>query len=311
MRKKAMWRDNRSNAVIVGTTWRYTEVTNSHLASGRFISELDEELFNHVAILGAEARKELFAFRNPLGESINIGGKWYQVVGTMEPITIEKGGMVNVRDVNKDIYIPLATGINDYTTVSFSQEQGSMEMIQIELDEVYFRLDSADFVEYGSATIQNYMSRNHPLGDFTIEVPKALLAQKEQQQKVFDIVMLSIASISLLVGGIGIMNIMMATVTERTREIGTRRAVGAQKADILFQFLFETVLLAAVGGIIGVGLGAAGSWAIVTYAEWVAVVTWPSVVLSFGISALVGIVFGMYPAVKAANLSPIQALRYE
>jgi ABC-type antimicrobial peptide transport system permease subunit len=107
------------------------------------------------------------------------------------------------------------------------------------------------------------------------------------------------------------MNIMLATVTERTREIGTRRAVGAQRTDILFQFLFETVLLAATGGIIGVGIGAGGSWVIVNFAGWQAVVTWPSVVLSFGISAIVGIIFGMYPAVKAANLSPIQALRYE
>mgnify|MGYP002348872110 CR=1 FL=1 len=172
-------------------------------------------------------------------------------------------------------------------------------------------MDSSDFVEYGAAMIENFLKKNHPRLDFTIVVPKALLAKREQEQRIFDIVMVSIASISLLVGGIGIMNIMLATVTERTREIGTRRAVGAQRTDILFQFLFETVLLAATGGIIGVGIGAGGSWMIVHLAGWQAVVTWPSVVLSFGISALVGIIFGMYPAVKAANLSPIQALRYE
>jgi len=142
-------------------------------------------------------------------------------------------------------------------------------------------------------------------------VPIELLAQSERTARTFDIIMVSIASISLLVGGIGIMNIMLATVTERTREIGTRRAVGAQKIDILLQFLFETVMLAFTGGMIGVFLGVVGAWAIAEYSQWKVIVTWQSIVLSFGISGIVGIIFGTYPAIKAANLSPIEALRYE
>ncbi|MFA4987923.1 MAG: FtsX-like permease family protein, partial [Candidatus Brocadiia bacterium] len=153
--------------------------------------------------------------------------------------------------------------------------------------------------------------RGHPNQDFAMLVPIELLAQSERTARTFDIIMVSIASISLLVGGIGIMNIMLATVTERTREIGTRRAVGAQKIDILLQFLFETVMLAFTGGMIGVFLGVVGAWAIAEYSQWKVIVTWQSIVLSFGISGIVGIIFGTYPAIKAANLSPIEALRYE
>ena len=311
MRKKVFNGALKANSPVVATTWRYTEVTSSQVGQGRFISQLDETLGNRVAVLGHQVRRVLFQYRNPIGEMVNIGGKWYEVVGLMEEKTADTGGMVNVRNVNNDVYIPLDTAISDFGYVSFSSEEGSSEMIDLQLDEVYFRMESADYVEYAAATIQNYLKRNHPRLDFELVVPKELLAQKEKQQRLFDIVMVSIASISLLVGGIGIMNIMLATVTERTREIGTRRAVGAQKMDILLQFLFETVMLAVIGGLIGVILGVLGSWMITKYAEMHAVVTWESVALSFGISAMTGIVFGMYPAIKAANLSPIDALRYD
>ncbi len=311
LRQKVFWQDRSADSHVMGTSASYIDVTNHHVMRGRFITPLDEKLLNRVCVLGADARKQLFSYRNPIGEKIRVGNKWYEVVGLMEPKTVETGGMIEVRDVNKDIYVPLATALADFGTVSASAEIGSMEMIEVELDEIYFRMESSDYVEYAAALIKNYLNRNHPLHDFEVVVPKELLAQSEKQQEIFDIVMVSIASISLLVGGIGIMNIMLATVTERTREIGTRRAVGAQKADILMQFLFETVILAVTGGFIGVLLGAAGAWAIVQFAGWKAIVTWFSIVLSFSISALVGIVFGMYPAIKAANLSPIEALRYE
>ncbi|MDZ7816764.1 MAG: ABC transporter permease [Planctomycetota bacterium] len=311
VRQKVRKSDQRSNATPMATTWRYTEVTNSRVIKGRFITDLDEKLHNRVAVLGANAKKELFAFRDPLNELIQIGDKWYEVIGVMEEKTAATGGMVSVRDVNKDVYLPLQTAIKDFGFYSFSSEEGSMEMVNIELDEMYFRIDEADHVESASAIIDNYLTRNHPRLDFEIVVPKELLAQQEQQQRIYDIVLVSIASISLLVGGIGIMNIMLATVTERTREIGTRRAVGAQKLDILMQFLFETVLLAISGGLIGVFIGMGGAWAITQYADMKALVTWYSVLLSFGISVMIGLVFGMYPAIKAANLSPIDALRYE
>ncbi len=311
VRQRAFYKDRKLDSGVMATTETYTEVTGTRIERGRFITALDNELLNRICVIGATARRELFSYRNPLGERIQIGSKWYEVVGLMEQKSVATGGMVNVRDVNKDIYIPLQTALVDFGTVTPENEIGSNQMVDVELDEIYLRFESADYIEYANAAVTNYLTRQHPLKDFEIEVPKELLKQAEEAQRIFDIVMVSIASISLLVGGIGIMNIMLASVTERTREIGIRRAVGAQRSDILMQFLFETVLLAVVGGLLGVIIGAGGAWAIVHFAKWKAIVTWYSVLLSFGISALVGVIFGMYPAMKAAKLSVIEALRYE
>jgi putative ABC transport system permease protein len=301
---EVLFGNKESTGRVIGTDDAYEWVTNFHPHDGRFISAMDVQDAKRVCVIGSEIRQELFGYRNPIGQRIKIGGTWFTVIGVMEPKTVKEGkaSVIKLRNINKDIYIPITTALKRFT----DEDRPNF------IEEIAVRVNNEAQVLVTSEIIKRLLNRTHNgVKDYEIIIPAELLAQSQKTQRVFNIVMGSIAAISLLVGGIGIMNIMLASVTERTKEIGTRRALGATERDILGQFLNETVLISVTGGVIGIILGTVMAKAINLFAGWDTVISIYSVVISFGISALVGIVFGIYPARQAAKMDPIAALRFE
>ena len=293
-----------STGRVIGTDESYEWVANFQPAEGRFITSQDVQEAKKVCVIGAEIRSELFGYRHPIGRRIRIGDTWFMVVGVMESKTVKEGkaSLIKLRNINKDIYIPITTAMKRYT----DEERPNF------VEEIAIQVESEEQVVPTSEVIKRVLNRtHHGVKDYEIIIPAELMAQSQKTQRVFNIVMGSIAAISLLVGGIGIMNISLASVTERTKEIGPRRALGATEQDILGQFLNETVMISATGGLIGIILGAVMARAINLFAGWDTVISFYSVMISFGISALVGVVFGIYPARKAAKMDPIAALRFE
>jgi macrolide transport system ATP-binding/permease protein len=290
-------------ARIVGTTPDYQHTGNLRLQQGRFLTAIDEADMQRVCILGADIRQELFAFQNPVGKMVKIRNDWFRVIGTLEnkgtnPKTISS---IHIENANKDLYIPLST------SAMFAPPKETDN-----IQEIVIRVDKTEHVNEVAKLIRAVLTRvHHGVEDYEVLVPLELLKQSQQTQNVFNLVMGCIAGISLLVGGIGIMNIMLATVTERTKEIGIRRAIGASRRMILWQFLIETVLLTFVGGCLGIMLGIGGAYLISLFAQWRTIISVQTIVLAFSISALIGIVFGLYPASQGANMDPIAALRYE
>jgi len=311
---------------IVGTVPGYDTITRSEVQSGRFLNETDLRLSRSVCVLGAAAKRDLFGFEYPIGRMVRVSKRPFRVVGLMRPKEIgDAKAFSALRDLNSDIYIPISTSLVDFQISS----QQAIPADFVKLRQISWRLRNRHStgnrpisevilqVEDENATVataevaRSVLNRLHKgIRDYEIMIPAELLKQQQQTQRIFSIVMGAIASISLLVGGIGIMNIMLATVTQRTREIGVRRCVGATRWDIVRQFMLEAVVITCFGGLIGVALGIGGAKAISTYAGWRTVVSTQAVVLSFGVSALVGVVFGLYPAVRAALVDPIEALRY-
>jgi putative ABC transport system permease protein len=297
-------KDQKSAGRVIGTTPEYEQVVNDYPGKGRFISALDLRDANKICILGAEIAADLFKIQNPLGEKVKIENTYYTVVGIMQNKKVKdgKGTVIEVRNLNRDIYIPV-------TTV-FHRMFGSE--LYDQLTEITVKMKESKWVIPASRVIDRLMLRSHSrVKDYEMIIPDELLARAQQTQRIFNMVMGTIAAISLLVGGIGIMNIMLATVTERVREIGVRRAVGASQRDIMFQFLNETVVISVSGGLLGILLGMAMAQGITWYADWDTVISLLGVAVAFGISAMVGIVFGLYPARKAAQMDPIEALRTE
>jgi putative ABC transport system permease protein len=296
--------DRQSSGRVIGTDVDYAEVTNFRPSEGRFLAAMDEREAKQVCVIGADVQHELFGQGNAINRRIRIEDSWFTVVGVMQQKRVRKGGtnVIAVRDINKDVYIPIGTALKRFT------DADRPDMV----DEIAVRVANEDQVLPMSDVLKRLLSRtHHSAKDYEIVIPAELLAQSQRTQRLFNVVMGSIAAISLLVGGIGIMNIMLASVTERTREIGIRRAVGATRNDVLSQFLNETVLVSVAGGLMGIVLGVIMAKAINLFAGWETVISLAGVLLSFGISAGVGIVFGLYPARKAAELDPIDALRYE
>jgi putative ABC transport system permease protein len=310
---------------VVGTTAGYDEVTRSEMATGRFLSDEDVARHISVCVLGATAKRELFGFDDPIGKTVRAGKRIFRVVGLMAPKEVSSGkAFSSLRDMNLDIYIPITVSITDYQLYSQQAMPTTMSaIIQIfrklmkqqneynaQLTEVIVQVESEAATLPTESLVRATLNRLHGgIRDYEIVVPAELIKQSQQTQKIFNIVMAAIASISLLVGGIGIMNIMLATVTQRTREIGIRRCIGATQWDIIRQFMLEALVITCVGGLIGVALGIAGARAISEFANWRTVVSMQAVALSFGVSALVGVVFGLYPAIRAASVDPIEALR--
>jgi len=289
---------------VVATTDAYAGVTDFHAAQGRFLSALDLSQSKRVAVIGSELRTELFGFRNPIGEKIRVGDGFFTVVGEMESKSIRKGrtSVIKLRNLNRDVYIPLTTASG-----RFPAEDGTAPV-----DEIAIQVAEAGQVTTTAGIVRRLLARNHhDVEDFEVVVPAELLAQAQQTQRVFNVVMGSIAAISLLVGGIGIMNVMLTTVMERTREIGIRRALGATQRTIQLQFLIETVLISVSGGVLGVALGAALARAINLFAGWDTLISLRGTLAAFLVSVLVGIAFGLYPARRAARMDPIAALRTE
>lgn len=294
---------------VLGTEPAFAAVLNFRVKEGRFLTQLDLDDHANVAVITQGARRELFPLEDPMNKWLKIGDTLFQVVGVMQPRS--EGAATIAADLNRDIYIPLATALDAYGTLSIRRQSGSREATQLELDELIIETADKKYVAEVAKVISAILEKTHEKQDYVEKVPLDLLMQAQQQERIWNIVMGSIAGVSLLVGGIGIMNIMLASVTERTREIGVRRALGAKRLDIIVQFLIETVVLSLVGGLTGIFLGAMGARVVTLYAQYETIVTLFSIILSFGISAAVGVIFGLYPAWKAAYMDPIEALRHE
>jgi putative ABC transport system permease protein len=297
---------------VLATLPEYLSATGRLMLSGRFISERDLRGISNVIVLGDEIARRLFPFNNPLGEQVKVGAEYFEVVGIVAPRPrygddAAKAG----EDVTGEAFVPLSTGLKWYGELTVKRRAGSMEMEQIELHELILQVETPEEVPMVAAAAREMLTRFHEQDDYEVVVPLELLARAEATKRIFNIVLGSIAGISLLVGGIGIMNVMLATVTERTREIGIRRALGAKRRHIVSQFLVETVVLSVGGGAMGVLLGLLIPIAVEHFADMRTIVTPAAPLLAFGISAGIGVLFGLYPAWRAAHMDPVDALRHE
>ena len=297
---------------VHGVSWRHAGLSNLEVAEGRLLDPLDERTHAQVAVIGPGVRRDLFGYGPAVGKLVKVDDVWLEVVGVLAaegPEGTDAGGAgastaegVPVGSVVREIYLPVTTADRKFQRSPLTSP----------LDEIVIRLkDGASGTETASL-VRDLLDRLHGgVEDYEVVVPEALLAQSRRTQRLFNVVMGAIAGISLLVGGIGIMNIMLATVLERTREIGVRRAVGAKSSDIRFQFIIESFAISLIGGLAGIAAGLLLAWIVGAYAGWETIVTGLSIVISTGVAMAVGLASGIYPAARAAALDPIEALRYE
>jgi putative ABC transport system permease protein len=300
---------------VWGTEPQHLRMSQVEIKQGRFLTETDGKYSDNVCVLTDSISRALFPAENPIGGTIELNNRdVFEVVGVLQETgTVDArapGGDVVGEALDANIYIPLQTAHSRLGIKFLERRAGGYSRERVELHEIVAEIDDIENVEISKKSIVAVLESSHKKKDYEIIVPLELLRQAEQTKRIFNIVLGSIAGISLIVGGIGIMNIMLATVTERTREIGIRRALGARKQQIVTQFLVETVVLSITGGVIGVALGVLLPFAVEHFSEMKTIVTLPSVLLAFLISALVGVVFGVYPARRASDLDPIQALRH-
>jgi putative ABC transport system permease protein len=291
---------------VMGVEPSYQKIAGLHLLSGRFFDQGDEDHGAPVCVLGAAAKWSLFGSSNPLDQYVKVNEQWFRVIGVVSPQLSSQGdsAVTGGVDVNNNMYIPL--------TSAFLRLEDSYSNVRDEIDGIYLNLgDGVNMPEAAQVVRAILDSSHHGADDFSIVVPAELLAEQKRTEQLFNTVMVAIASISLLVGGIGIMNIMLASILERTREIGLRRAVGARQSDIVRQFVVEATMISFAGGTIGVVFGFVISRLIAWLAGWSTIVTFSSIALAFLVSISVGLVFGIYPATKAARLDPVEAIRYE
>jgi putative ABC transport system permease protein len=313
-RKDVRYLDRKLDARVVGVTPGYPEMNGLHMASGRFISKLDGLRLANVVVLASETAKILFPIEDPIGRTVRIGEKHsYKIIGVTESRAPSAGigSSLGAQDYNRDVYIPFETDHVRFGNVLIQIKAGSQGGEKLEISQLTVAVDSMDHVKKTSEVISGVLDQYHTQKDTSITVPLDLLEKAEQTQRIFTLVLGAIASISLLVGGIGIMNIMLATVTERTREIGIRRALGAKRRDIALQFLVETVVLSGVGGLLGVALGIGLSQGVTRFFAFPTIIRPWSPILAFSVSVAVGLIFGTYPARRAAMMDPIEALRHE
>jgi putative ABC transport system permease protein len=294
----------RAKPRVLGVSPGYGEMMHLETAEGRFLDNDDLLTFAQVAVIGQSVRKDLFGYGPAVGRSLKINERWLTVVGVLAPVRgagREVQG-VRVASTGNDVYIPVTTAQRKFQTTPMKSP----------LDELIVEIKPGESPQQAAAMIDTLMQRLHGgASDYALVVPEALLEQSRRTQRLFDIVMGCIAGISLLVGGIGIMNIMLATVLERTREIGVRRALGATRKDVRTQFMIEAFTISAAGGTVGILMGVTIAKGVAFYAGWDTVVTFTSIFLATAVSVGVGLVSGMYPAARAAQLDPIEALRYE
>ena len=316
LRKEIWYLDRRyADGRIVGTSYWFADVQNYKLADGRWITALDNEPghVNKVAVLGSSVAKQLFPMEDPVGRNILIASVTFKVVGVMAS---QEGGegraKLNLADLSKNLYVPLRTLTTYFGPLDVSRVSGNQTAETVELRQIICRVKNLEQVIPRAEALRRLLDRFHPQQDYRLIVPLKEIRQAQESAKMYKFFLASIGGISLFVGGIGIMNIMLATVTERTREIGIRRALGARRLHIIMQFLVETAVLACIGGLVGVLFGLFMPWIVPKlFPDQIAIISAFAVVISFAISVGVGIVFGLYPAWRAARMDPIEALRHE
>ncbi|TWU65048.1 MULTISPECIES: ABC transporter permease [Crateriforma] len=300
-------------ARVVATTPELSAVRNIQVRRGRFLQRRDREDMANVAVLTQGAATELFGYSDPLDQPILVGGTAFRVVGVLSARDsgIARAGESGGDDANRDIFVPLETGRARFGFLT-REAASSREFDRVELSEITIAVADGDQVAPTATMVRDLLEKRHTdATDYQVLVPLELMAQAEHEKRIWNLVLGAIAGISLLVGGIGIMNIMLATVTERTREIGIRRAIGAKRRDIIRQFLVETTVLSATGGLLGIFLGISIPMVVTAVAGMQTVTSVASIALAFGISVAIGIIFGVYPAYKAAAMNPIEALRQQ
>ncbi len=315
--KDFLWNKSSSvDGVALGTVPWFPTMKNRDILRGRFFTNMEMDDRSPVCVLTASLSRNLFPLDEPIGKTVRMQTSYFRVVGVVEDeraiaaAESELEGSGENSD-GMEMMIPITTLEDHFGEVLFKYRSGSFEAEKVELHEVTARIEKPEQVMPAAQAIQHILERNHKDVDYKMTVPLDLLQRAERTKQIFNIVLGSIAAISLLVGGIGIMNIMLATVTERTREIGIRRALGAKKKDIIFQFLIETVILSGAGGLLGVGVGLAIPMLVTHFAEMVTIIQFWAPTLAFTISVAIGVLFGIYPAFRAADMNPVEALRHE
>ena len=291
---------------VYGVEPIYRQIAGLKIGSGRFFTDAEAARAAPICVLGDAARVRLFGLSDPIGRFVKVNGQWYQTIGVAAAQAVAQADVPGLpsQDRNNVVYVP--------TGATMFRLEDNNSSTRDEIDGVYIRVKPDADVTAAAATVRGILTASHRgADDYAIVVPAELLAEQQRTKRIFDVVMVALASISLLVGGIGIMNIMLASVLERTREIGVRRAIGARRTDIIRQFVMETTLIAVAGGTLGLLLGASMSRLIASFAGWSTIISSGSLALAFSVSVLIGLVSGVYPAMKASRLDPVEALHYE
>ncbi|MCB1202625.1 MAG: ABC transporter permease [Verrucomicrobiae bacterium] len=301
-----------------GTVPWFPDMRNRKVQRGRFFTQIEMDTRAPICVLSRSLARHLFPLSEPIGDTVRIQSSYFRVIGVIQDDpavanSSEEKGATGATDQGAamEMLIPITTLEDHFGEVLFKYRSGSFEAEKVELHEATVRIDTPDRVMPAAEAIRHILERNHKDVDYTMVVPLDLLRRAERTKQIFNIVLGSIAAISLVVGGIGIMNIMLATVTERTREIGIRRALGAKKKDIVMQFLIETVMLSGAGGLLGVALGLLIPIIITHFAQMETIIQLWAPILAFSISVMTGVLFGIYPAFRAAGMNPVEALRHE
>jgi putative ABC transport system permease protein len=302
----------------IGVENAFFELNGLEIGQGIAFQPVHMEKGEAVCIIGTEVKKRFFSEEDPVGKLIKCGKTWLRVIGVLKKRNASEESLarLGIRDYNSDVYIPVSTALLRFrnraliTPDDLGNNDENKAKNYHQLDRLVVRVDDSKKLRASADVIARILQRRHlEVPDVEIEVPELLLEQEQQTQDTFNLVLAVIAGISLLVGGIGIMNIMLASVLERIKEIGVRRSLGATQLDIILQFLFEAVFISLIGGLIGVMLGVGAAKTIASYAEIPTIVSAWSILLSFGVAASIGLVFGLFPAQKAAKQDPIKALR--
>jgi putative ABC transport system permease protein len=328
----------RRSAKLVGVDPAYFTIYDFQLSDGALFSEEHRRTGSPVCIIGSALKSRFFPKENPVGKTMKVGTHWLTIIGVLKERTVSQASInkLGIRDFNMDVYAPLQTvlvryrnrdlvtteGIRLVAMRSQGNSNGNAQNASTEneqekknyhqLDRLVLQVDQTQKLQATAEIISRMLKRRHyDVVDYEIEIPELLLKQQQRTNDIFNYVLGAIAGISLLVGGIGIMNIMLASVLERIKEIGLRLAIGARKSDVVQQFLFEAVMISVSGGIIGVVLGVVFAYLVSSFANIPTIISFTSIVLSFGVAATVGLIFGIAPARKAAQQDPIASVRYE